>query len=94
MISVRNKKKGDVRCLDNLRPISILSINGKVLEKFVKRIVVKYLEENNIFYELQYGFHEGRSTIDAVFHLADVITKNRNNGLYSSVAFFRPNKGF
>lgn len=29
-------KKGDVRILDNLRPISILSILGKVIEKFIK----------------------------------------------------------
>lgn len=28
-------KKGDTRLLDNLRPISILSILGKVLEKYV-----------------------------------------------------------
>lgn len=30
-------KKGDTRYLDNLRPISILSILGKVIEKFVKK---------------------------------------------------------
>lgn len=30
-------KKGDLRCIDNLRPISLLNILGKVIEKFVKR---------------------------------------------------------
>lgn len=29
-------KKGDIRCLDNLRPISILSILGKIIEKHIK----------------------------------------------------------
>lgn len=45
-------KKGDCRLLDNLRPISILSILGKVLEKFVKKVIVNYLDENELFYKL------------------------------------------
>lgn len=30
-------KKGDPRCMHNLRPISILSILGKIIEKYVKK---------------------------------------------------------
>lgn len=87
-------KKGDTCHMDNLRPISILSILGKVIEKFVKRIVVKYFEESDMFYKLQYGFRSGRSTLDAVFYLTDKIYKNKNEGLFTSVAFLDLTKAF
>lgn len=87
-------KKGDPRCMDNLRPISILSILGKIIEKFVKNTIVQYLEENDIFYHLQFGFSSGKSTIDAVFYLADKILKNKNDGLYTCVAFLDLTKAF
>lgn len=87
-------KKGDSHCLDNLRPISILSIIGKILEKFVKNIIVNYFEENDLFYHLQFGFRTGRSTIDAVYYLVDKILKNKNVGLYTSVAFLDLTKAF
>lgn len=45
-------KKGDIRVLDNLRPISILPILGKVLEKFVKKQLVYYLESEGVFNDL------------------------------------------
>lgn len=87
-------KKGDTSCMDNLRPISILSILGKVIEKFVKKVVVEYFEANDMFYKLQYGFRSGRSTIDAVFYLVDKILKNKNDGLFTSVAFLDLTKAF
>lgn len=45
-------KKGDTCILDNLRPISILSLIGKILEKYVKKIIVQFFEENELFYNL------------------------------------------
>lgn len=64
-------KKGDLRRLDNLRPISILIILGKVLEKIVKLQVVHYFESNDLFYLYQFGFRKARSTSGAVFCLTD-----------------------
>lgn len=60
--------------MDNLRPISILSILGKLIEKFVKNVLVTYLKQNEIFYDLQFGFRAGRYTLDAVYYLSDKIT--------------------
>lgn len=71
-----------------------MSILGKVLEKFVKKVVVNYFEENDIFYNLQFGFRTGRSTIDALYYLVDIIMKNGNNGLYTTVAFLDLTKAF
>lgn len=87
-------KKGDTQCLDNLRLISILSIIGKILEKYVKNLVVQFFEENDLFYSLQYGFREGRSTMDPIFYLTDKIMRNRNKGLYTTVAYLDLSKAF
>lgn len=87
-------KKGDVRVLDNLRPISILSIIGKILEKKVKEDLVNYFETKGLYYDLQFGFRAGRSVHDAVFHLLDILGGARNAGLYSSVAFLDLSKAF
>lgn len=87
-------KKGDIHCLDNLRPISILSIIGKILEKYVKNWLVRFFEENGLFYSLQFGFREGKSTMDPIFYLTDKIMKNRNNGMYTTVAYLDLSKAF
>lgn len=73
--------------LENLQLISIMSIIGKILEKFVKNHLVDFFESNELFYNLQFGFHANRSTSDAVFYLVDEILKSRNKGLYTSTAF-------
>lgn len=56
-------KKGDTRVIDNLRPISILSTIGKILEKQFKKDLVHYFESNSLIYDLQFGFRAGRSEI-------------------------------
>lgn len=54
-------KKGDIKNLDNLRPISLLSILGKIIEKFVKVQLVNFFEENDLFFNYQFGFRANRS---------------------------------
>lgn len=60
-------KKGDIHDLDNLRPISILPLLGKVLEKHAKSEIVKYFDRNNLFFRNQFGFRKNRSTFDTIF---------------------------
>lgn len=87
-------KKGDVRKMDNLRPISLLCILRKVLEKHVKNGLVHYFESNGLFFNYQFGFRGGRSTVDAVFLVIDELQRGRNSGKYSSAAFLDLSKAF
>lgn len=87
-------KKGDTRVLDNLRPISILPVLGKVLEKFVKKQLVYYLESRGVFNNLQFGFRSHRSIHDAIFYVVDKIQRERNAGRYCSSAFLDLSKAF
>lgn len=55
-------KKGDRLKPENYRPVSILSIVSKILEKAVYSQLESFLMENNILYEFQSGFRSKYST--------------------------------
>ena len=46
----------------NYRPISLLSVVGKVLERIVAQVVCHHLGENYLLSDQQFGFRPGRST--------------------------------
>ena len=47
---------------NNYRPISLLPVLSKILEKIVHQRVVWFLDENNIIAQTQFGFHTKHST--------------------------------
>jgi hypothetical protein len=55
-------KNGSHSNLINYRPISLVSVFSKLLEKIVKKRLLKFLDLNNFFYGRQFGFREGFST--------------------------------
>lgn len=59
-------KNGAKDCLDNYRPISLLPVISKVLERAVNNRIVQFLKNNNVLCENQFGFREKHSTIHAV----------------------------
>lgn len=66
-------KKGDTLLADNYRPISLLSVISKILERVVNNQLYNYLNEHNILVETQYGFRKKHSTTNAVQHLTGEI---------------------
>ena len=44
--------------LENYRPISILPIFSKILEKLMNVRMVKFLDQSKLIFEHQYGFQE------------------------------------
>ena len=55
-------KKGDKTAPGNYRPISVLPVISKLFEKLVNTRIEKFIEQNDICYEHQYGFRHGYST--------------------------------
>ena len=53
----------------NYRPISLLSVVGKVLERIVAQVVCHHLGENYLLSDQQFGFRPGRSTSDLLMLL-------------------------
>jgi exonuclease III len=62
-------KKGDVQNVNNYRPISLLTVFSKVIEKMIYVRLYKHLIINNILISNQFGFRTGHSAEQAIFFL-------------------------
>ena len=72
-------KKDNVTQVTDLRPISLLPLPGKLLERLLCDRLIRFLEMNNILVPAQHGFRKGRSTISAITALLNDVYGNRNN---------------
>ena len=54
-------KKGDMHTTENYRPVSLTVVACKILEHIVCRLILKILDENNLFTHAQHGFRKGHS---------------------------------
>ena len=50
---------------DSYRPISLLSILSKLLEKHVYKLIANHLHMNGVLSDSQWGFRTGQSTVSA-----------------------------
>lgn len=67
------------------RPITLLPVAGKCLEKiFIDKLILN-IKKNNLWSDSQFGFTRGKSTIDAIMKLTDKIKANRQRGLSTLV---------
>ena len=62
-------KKGSRKDPNNYRPIALLSVISKVMEKYINIHILKYLESHNIIHDRQYGFRTRRSTADLLTYV-------------------------
>ncbi len=70
---IRKSGKRDFRNAKSYRPISLLSVFAKILEKLLINHTIFYLKSNNLLDENQYGFTPQKSSIDAIFSAIDFI---------------------
>ena len=66
-------KKGDKQSIVNYRPISLLPICGKIVEKIIFNNLYSYLNVNNRITINQSGFRPGDSTTNQLLFLVDEI---------------------
>ena len=80
-------KAKDKKDISNDRPISLLPIISKILEKVVHNNLYTFLEKNKVVYASQYRFRKNRSTINAitelVCHITNAIEKKKIRSVYS-----------
>ena len=87
-------KKGDRNEPGNYRPISLLSIFEKILEKLMSYRLLNYLNRNKILYEFQFGFRKHHSTILALIEVIDNIYQQLDKNEYVMGIFFDLQKAF
>ena len=87
-------KTGDKTLLNNYRPISVLSVFSKILEKIFYTRLIKHLNSYKILNESQYGFRQNRSTAMALIDLVDHITSALDENKYTLGVFIDLKKAF
>lgn len=69
------------------RPISTLPITAQILEKCIHTQLSKYLENNSLLSDNQYGFRKGRSTEKVIAKLLTDLLNSFNNNQYSKICY-------
>ena len=87
-------KKGSQTCLSNYRPISLLSIFNKLIEKLMYKRLIKFFEKNNMLFHKQFGFRSGYSTDHEILCITDKIQRAIENRNYSCGIFLDFSKAF
>lgn len=87
-------KSGDKKTPENYRPISLLGIFSKILEKIVNKRLQKYLEQNSLLSPRQFGFRHKMSTEDAVNTLVESVADHLEGNRKCIGAFLDLAKAF
>lgn len=73
-------KSDDPSMINNYRPVSVLPVFSKILEKIMLKRLNSFFEQFDIFYNLQFGFRSKHNTSLALIYLIDLILQSINNG--------------
>ena len=87
------KKGSKLDCCD-YRPISLLSNVEKILETFMYKRIYNFLTENNIIYDLQFGFRQKFSASHALINLTENIRQALDEGYIGCGIFVDLQKAF
>ena len=87
--------KGDsTNELNNYRPISLLSIFDKIIEKAMYKRLYNFLEQHDILFHNQYGFRKNNSTTFALLQITERIKYSIDNRKYGCGIFIDLRKAF
>ena len=87
-------KSGNPNKKENYRPISLLPLPGKILEKLIHNQLSYFIEENNLLTDNQYGFRKQRSTSHAISQVLHQIYSNMNRSAITAAVYIDFSKAF
>ena len=87
-------KGGDTQLANNYRPISLLPIMSKILEKLIYRRLIEFVDENDIIHAHQFGFQKNKTTYMPILLLQDIITKAFEEGEFALGLYLDLRKAF
>ena len=79
----RRPANGDIEEPTNFRPINLLLILSKILEKVISTQLTEYLENNNLLNESQYAYRNISSTEQSLVNVTEQIYKSIDKGKIS-----------
>ena len=87
-------KSGDPDLISNYRPISIVPIMAKVVERLVQRQLSSYMSHNHLLSSSQHGFRSLHSTETALLSVTNRIFSNMDRGHVSLLCLLDLSKCF
>ena len=90
----QSMKRGTTCNLNNYRPISLLSIFDKIMEKLMHKRLYEFLQEHNILFQNQFGFRKNNSTTFALLQITEKIKETIDNKKYGCGIFIDLSKAF
>ena len=88
------QKEGNKQLVSNLRPVSLLPVQSKIIEKIVHKNIFERLQNNDLLCKEQGGFREGHSTVSTASFFVNEIYKAINQKEYTLVTFLDIKKAF
>jgi len=67
-------KNGQEEVLGNYRPISLTSVQGKVIERFILNVITWHTQDNQVIGPSRHGFMKGRSCLTNLMSFYDQVT--------------------
>jgi hypothetical protein len=87
-------KTGDSASFSNYRPVSVLPLFSKILERLMYNRILNFIHKHKILYDYQFGFRGNHSTNMALTILMDKITSAIDNGEFVIGVFIDLQKAF
>ena len=87
-------KANDPMLFNNYRPISLLPLFSKVLERIMYNRILKFINKHKLLYKYQFGFRKDHSTYMALIILIDKITAALDNGDFTLAVLIDFRKAF
>ena len=87
-------KSGDISLFSNYRPVSVLPLFSKILERLMYVRLLSFVNHCKLLYKFQFGFREGHSPELALIYLIDKISTSLENGEYVLGVFLDFSKAF
>ena len=91
---VPTHKEGPTIDVNNYRPISLLSIFDKIIEKVMYKRLYEFLQCNNVLYKKQFGFRKNYSTTHTILEITEKIKESIENKQFGCGIFIVIHKAF
>ena len=87
-------KGGSTQEVNNFRPISLLSIFDKILEKLMHKKLYEFLVYHDILFHNQFGFQKNNSAAHSMIEISEQIKTTIDNGKFGCGIFIDLKKAF
>ncbi|BHF75663.1 hypothetical protein SprV_0501875900 [Sparganum proliferum] len=87
-------KSGSRASANNYRPVSLTSICCKVMERIIKRELMRFLEQHHLLSNAQHGFRRGRSCLTNLLYCLEQWSRAIDEGNVVHVAYIDFKKAF